>query len=189
MLTNALILYNFVCAAQPQTAQPVLLRSYNTSSGGEENYACSIWEAARATSGSPLFFAPREFKISGVTFVDGSMRLNNPISAVLNEADTLFPDTEPTSIISLGTGWADIDSNYEAQAFENGNRGTDFSENGIYFRLDVERGLETISLGEWTKFDDIDASTDAYLARADKRLEIKKCAESLNRRGGSRYLV
>lgn len=197
----------FVCATRAQTVHPVLLRSYTTWSEGEENYACHIWEAARATAAAPLFFEPIKLKISGATFVDGAMRLNNPISAVLNEADALFPDATFKSIISIGTGWTDvtglaveqvkahnviktcidisINANNEAQAFAKGRRGRDFLENKTYFRFDVERGLDTIALEEWKKLDDIDALTEAYLARPDKGRDLRDCAQSLSCKASS----
>jgi predicted acylesterase/phospholipase RssA len=207
MITNALILYRFVCATRAQTVQPVLLRSYTTWSEGEENYTCHIWEAARATAAAPLFFEPIKLKVSGATFVDGAMRLNNPISAVLNEADALFPDATFKSIISIGTGWTDvaglvveqvkahnviktcidisINANNEAQAFAKGKRGRDFLENKTYFRFDVERGLDTIALEEWKKLDAIDALTEAYLARPDKGRDLRDCAQSLSYKASS----
>jgi predicted acylesterase/phospholipase RssA len=207
MLTNALVSYRFVCATRSQTVQPVLLRSYKTWSEVEENYTCHIWEAARATSAAPLFFEPIKFKISGATFVDGAMRLNNPISAILNEADSLFPDATFRSIISIGTGWTDvaglaveklkvhnviktcidlsINANNEAQAFAKGKRGRDFLENKTYFRFDVDRGLDTIALEEWKKLDDIDALTEAYLARPEKGRDVKDCARSLSNTASS----
>lgn len=181
MLTKVLVLYRFVCATRAQTIQPVLLRSYTTWSEGEENYTCHIWEAARATAAAPLFFAPIKLKISGATFVDGAMRLNNPISAVAGLA------TEQTKAHSVIKTCIDISSNAnnEAQAFAKGKRGREFLENKIYFRFDVERGLDTIALEEWKKLDDIDALTEAYLARPDKGRDLRDCARSLSYKASS----
>lgn len=127
------------------------------------------------------------------------MRLNNPISEVLNEADQLYPGAQYKSVISIGTGWIDvkglnvsrlkghdvvktcidlsINANNEAQKFVKGRRGRELHDNGIYFRFDVERGLDKIALDSWQDLDDIDAQTEVYLAR--KGNDIRACAQSL----------
>lgn len=196
------VLYRFVCTTRVPTVHPVLFRSYTTWSEEEQDYDCHIWEAARATTAAPLFFEPIKLKKGGATFVDGAMRLNNPISAVLDEADALFPDATFKSVISIGTGWIDvaglpveklkihdviktcidisINANNEAQAFMKSKRGRKLLENKTFFRFDVERGLDTISLEEWKKLDDIDALTEKYLAQPTKGLDLRHCAQSLS---------
>jgi len=189
----------FVCAARAQTVHAVLLRSYQTWVPSEENYDCLIWEAARATSAAPLFFEPTTFRSTRATFVDGGLRLNNPITEVLNEANHLYPNATYKSIISIGTGWIDVrglavsqirchdvirtciglslNANNEAQKFVRERQGRDLAEKGIYHRFDVDRGLDTIKLDHWQHLDDIDAYTEGYLSR--KGSELQSCAQSL----------
>jgi hypothetical protein len=143
-------------------------------------------------------------KSSGATFGDGALGLNNPISEVLNEADRLFPEARIKCILSIGTGWTDIqgldtsqlklwnvlktcvdlsiNANQAAQAFAKGKRGRDMLNNKSYFRFDVDRNLDTISLEEWDKLDEIDGLTEAYLGRPEKENDLRDCASSLCRR-------
>ncbi|RFU32279.1 hypothetical protein B7463_g4070, partial [Scytalidium lignicola] len=190
----------FVCATRAQTVHPVLLRSYITWQATEENYDCFIWEVAKATSAAPLFFEPTKLRASRAVFVDGALHLNNPISEVINEAKSLWPGTDFKSIVSIGTGWIDpkglelsqlkihnvvktcvdlaINSHKEAQKFARDNRGKELSQAGVYFRFDVDRGIDTVALDQWQKLDDVDAFTEAYLTRSGSELE--RCAYSLS---------
>ncbi|KAG0647789.1 Patatin phospholipase domain-containing 8 [Hyphodiscus hymeniophilus] len=196
----------FVSATRAQSVHAVLLRSYTTWVASEENYDCFIWEAARATSAAPLFFESTKLEASSATFVDGGLHLNNPITEVINEAESLWPGAPHKSIVSIGTGWIDVkgldvsqlkchnvvktcidlalNSNKEAQKFIRGNKGKDLAEAGIYHRFDVDRGIETVSLDQWQKMDEVDAFTQAYLARNGTLLE--KCARSLCNRESAR---
>lgn len=191
-------IHSFVAATRAQTVHPVLLRSYKTWQASEENYKCYVWEAARATSAAPLFFEPTRLA-TNETFVDGALHLNNPITEVIREAESLWPSTTLKSIVSIGTGWIDpkgldisqlrghnvvktcidlaLNSNNEAQKFIRGNEGKALADAGIYYRFDVDRGIDTVSLDQWQKLDDIDAFTQAYLARNGS--EIERCARSL----------
>lgn len=194
---------SFVAATRAQTVQPVLLRSYTTWLASDENYeSCCIWEAARATSAAPLFFEPTRLSggaTGGATFVDGALHLNNPITEVVREAESLWPGTKLKSIVSIGTGWIDpkgldisqlrchniiktcidlaLNSHNEAQKFVRSNTGKELADAGIYYRFDVDRGIDTVELDQWQKLDDVDAFTQAYLARNGSELE--RCARSL----------
>ncbi|TVY84254.1 Calcium-independent phospholipase A2-gamma [Lachnellula suecica] len=193
----------FVCSTRniKPAIHNVLIRSYTTWIPTEENYDCHIWEAARATSAAPLFFEPLKLKSCGATFGDGALGLNNPISEVINEADRLFPNADFKCILSIGTGLTDVkgldtsqlsggdvirtcvdlsmNANRQAQAFARGKRGRDMLNNKTYFRFDVDRNIENISLEEWKKMDEIRGLTDAYLGRPEKENELRDCATSL----------
>src|SRR5437667_6438485 len=82
----------FHYATRVQNASATLLRSYETTDPGESDYVCEVWEAARATSAAPLFFAPFRIERLGLTLVDGALRLNNPINEVISEAHRIYPD-------------------------------------------------------------------------------------------------
>jgi len=172
----------------------------------EENYDCFIWEAAKATSAAPLFFEPTKLRASNATFVDGALHLNNPISEVINEAKSLWPGADFQSIVSIGTGWIDpkplelsqlkvhdvvrtcvdlaINSHKEAQKFIRDDRGKELSQAGVYFRFDVDRGIDLVKLEQWQKLDDVDAYTNAYLTRSGS--ELDKCAHSLSKEEAAR---
>jgi patatin-like phospholipase/acyl hydrolase len=193
----------FVCTTRNirPSLHNVLLRSYTTWSPTEENYVCHIWEAARATSAAPIFFEPLKLRSSGATFGDGALGLNNPIFEVLHEADILWPKATIRSVLSIGTGLTDvkgldtsqlkmwnvlktcvdlsINANKQAENFAKTKIGREMFGNRTYFRFDVDRNIETISLEEWEKLDEIDGLTEAYLGQPDKEKDLLDCARSL----------
>jgi len=56
---------------------PVLLRSYINPLERSEVPSIKLWEAARATSAAPMYFAP--LNVGNYTFVDGGLQANNPL--------------------------------------------------------------------------------------------------------------
>ncbi|EUC42742.1 hypothetical protein COCMIDRAFT_28657 [Bipolaris oryzae ATCC 44560] len=77
------------------------LRSYPSTT--EEPFDFTIWEAARATSAAPTFFAPIKFP-NGMDFRDSGFGANNPIFELINEIRKEFPTKDISTIVSLGTG-------------------------------------------------------------------------------------
>ncbi|KAK5698262.1 hypothetical protein LTR97_007223 [Elasticomyces elasticus] len=65
-----------------------------------------IWEAARATSAAPSFFAPVE--IDEVRYVDGGLLANNPVNMLWEEARNAWSEypieDQVRCLVSLGTG-------------------------------------------------------------------------------------
>jgi hypothetical protein len=120
---------------------------------------------------------------------------------VLNEADRLYPNATIRSVLSIGTGLTDvkgldtgqlkmwdvlrtcvdlsINANRQAEDFAKSRIGREMFSNRTYFRFDVDRNIETISLEEWEKLDEIDGLTEAYLGRPDKEKDLLDCARSL----------
>ncbi|KAH9207553.1 acyl transferase/acyl hydrolase/lysophospholipase, partial [Leptodontidium sp. 2 PMI_412] len=178
---------SFVSTTRAGTVQAVLLRSYIISKTSEENYKCTIWEAARATSAAPLFFAPTQLSsdVSQARFVDGTLHRNSPIRKVINEAEHIWPTAAFKSIVSIGTGWIRVtglnNSNLrlhhvvqtcvdlalnchnEAEKFVGDRKGKELSEAGVYHRFDVDWGIDSVALDHWHKMDDNDAFTQEYL--------------------------
>jgi hypothetical protein len=125
--------------------------------------------------------------------------LNNPIFEVLHEADILWPKATIRSVLSIGTGLTDVKGldtsqlkmwnvlktcvdlsiNKQAEIFAKTKIGREMFGNRTYFRFDVDRNIETISLEEWEKLDEIDGLTEAYLGRPDKEMDLLDCARSL----------
>lgn len=150
---------------------------------------CMIWEAARATSAAPIFFKPIEIDVGyGVRtrYIDGGLGNNNPTDLVLQEAGNIFPNRKIACIISIGTGRPknprlsrpgilqrnlprfDIaiaigeivtDCENTAEAMERR-----FSHApDVYFRFNVEHGMDGIELKDWEKLDEVHDMTNAYL--------------------------
>lgn len=93
-------LSSFVCATTVN-GDIQRLRSYPSTT--EEPFNCTIWEAARATSAAPTFFAPIKFP-NGMKFRDGGLVANKPIFELINEVRKKYPTRDISAIVSLGTG-------------------------------------------------------------------------------------
>ncbi len=113
----------------------------------------------------------------------------------------MYPNATIKSVLSIGTGLTDVkgldpirqrawevlktcvdlsmNANMKAEEFAKSREGREMASNGTYFRFDVDRGMETISLEEWKKLDEIDGLTEAYLGRPDKDKDLLYCATSL----------
>jgi predicted acylesterase/phospholipase RssA len=148
----------------------------------------TIWQAARATSAAPTFF--KRLKIgpnhAQEEFLDGGMGSNNPTKLLMEEVVKTFGQQDPVAcIISIGTGKTNIIEVKTPGFFQKvlptelinalrsmttdcetveGEVSQRFSANpGIYFRFNVEHGLENVSLEEWKELGNIKAKTIAYL--------------------------
>jgi hypothetical protein len=60
-----------------------------------------------------------------------------------------------------------------------------FAETGIYFRLSVDRGMETVGLHEWKEFGKVEAHTKAYLETGRTTRLVDLCLQRLENRIGS----
>ena len=167
-------------------AGPTLFRTYDVAKNKE--YNCTIWEAARATSAAPTFF--KRIKIgpsgSGIEYIDAGLGYNNPTMQVIEEAARVFgEDSQIACIVSIGTGQSGSVSYASPDAFQKWlpiglvevleKISTDTSKTaeemekryrnlpGIYYRLNVDRGLQSVSLDEWKRLGDVRAHTKNYM--------------------------
>ena len=174
---------------------PRLFRTYQTPKYQSPN--CTIWEAVRATSALPTFF-PRVV-IDGEPYVDGGMGCNNPVQQVLQEAELMFPDRRVACIISIGTGQAHtigipkpgrklqvvnalrkIATDCEASAQIAARR---FERTpGVYFRFNVEQGLQEVRLEQWERLGEVRAHTGQYIRMADVDRKLDAAVASICRR-------
>ncbi|KAJ7831042.1 hypothetical protein B0H13DRAFT_1915667 [Mycena leptocephala] len=148
---------------------------------------CTIWQAGRATSAAPTFFKQIRIGPPGIeeAFVDGGMGQNNPIAALLLEAQVVFPDHQIACIISLGTGQPHtikiptpsllkrlfpldvieaikgIATDCEKQHQLSAHHFDPVPH--VYFRFNVERGMQDIQLNQWERLGDVAANTRQYL--------------------------
>ena len=177
-------------------AGPTLFRTYDVAKNKE--YNCTIWEAARATSAAPTFF--KRIKIgppnSAVEYVDAALGFNNPIKEVIAEAARVFVESSQVScMVSIGTGQRGIVGYDKPDAFQKWlptrlvdvlkKIATDCDKTAqemeqrfknfphIYYRLNVDRGLELISLDEWKRLGDVRHHTKSYmkLEALDRRVD------------------
>lgn len=183
---NSRGVYSFVCAMPAlHISQPRLFRSYEVSQNQTHN--CKIWEAARATSAAPTFF--KRISIGDdikEEFVDAGLGCNNPVAEVYWEAQLVFGKQRPIAcIVSLGTGHPKTIGLQKPDAFQkmlptdliNVLRGiaTDCEQasekferdhgtmENVYFRFNVQQGLQDVSLAEWEKLAEVKTHTTQYI--------------------------
>ena len=200
-------LNSFVCSATAvNLSSPTLFRSWKSTKLAS-HLRTTIVEAARATSAAPTFF--RSVEIVGdeglpETFIDGGMLANNPVKFVLGQAEEIFPNSNIDYVLSLGTGepsvikinvhdspfkrflptniilvkaLVEIATDCESTADEVERKFSDTP--GVYYRLNVNRGLEEVSLSEWTKLTSVVAHTRAYLGKEDVHKKVINLVQKL----------
>ncbi|KAJ7819663.1 hypothetical protein B0H13DRAFT_2292150 [Mycena leptocephala] len=192
----------FVCAMNAANMSlPVLFRTYNTTNNPAMD--CTIWQAGRATSAAPTFFKQIQIGPPGIeeAFVDGGMGQNNPIAALLLEAQVVFPDHQIACIISLGTGQPhtikiptpsllkrlfplDVIEAIKGIATDCEKEHQRFAHHfdpvpHVYFRFNVERGMQDIQLNQWERLGDVAANTRQYLLSHPTQNQLVDAVKSL----------
>lgn len=195
----------FVCAVSAlsvtETTGPNCFRTYDVL---ENSHNCEIWEAARATSAAPTYFSSIEIgpPASKTRYMDAGLGYNNPVKQVTAEAVTLFGSEAPvTCIVSIGTGLKKktsydkpgvvqkiaptklaevlqrIATNSEIIAEEMKRRCRNIP--GIYYRLNVDHGLDSVELDEWKRMREVTEHTKSYLKLEDVKQQVKNIVEAL----------
>ena len=180
---------SFVCARAALNMSAGIPRLFRTYQSPESNtHNCMIWEAARATSAAPTFF--QRISISGPghpeqSYVDGGLGLNNPTMQMLDEVSLIFPDRHVACIISIGCGKAEtisipkprffqrllptelikatvaIATDCEAIEQDVAKRFRDISD--LYYRFNVEQGMQSIGLAKFDMMENVVAHTEQYI--------------------------
>ena len=175
----------FVCARNSLNMSagiPVLFRTYRSSE--DPGIDCTIWQAARATSAMPGFF--KAMKIDNQAFIDGGIGHSNPTQWLLEEAKHVFPTSHVSCILSIGTGKGDTiklpKSSFTINAIY--KIATDCEEEhqrlmrhfrnspGVYFRFNVEQGLQKVSLSEWEKLANVEADANNYVQHEEVKRDF-----------------
>ena len=167
---------------------PTLFRTYDTTDSLKD---CTIWEVARATSVATTFFNSIKCGRDEVKFVDAGFGYNNPWEILLREAQPIFAGAEFGCISSIGTGIGSVVSvgatrksildALKAMATSShkvAQRLAElYSDGDVYYRFDVPRGLEDVTLSDWKEMSNIYAHTRNYLAESQSPLA--KCSAVL----------
>jgi len=163
---------------------PTLFRSWSN----VDQDRSTIVQAAWATTRASLFFNVVEH--------------NNPVKYVVEEAKSLFPGRPISCVLSLGTGTAEVISLGQPDAFQNMlpqnligllKMADECEEQSsamemqlrqkdnpdIYFRLNVDEGLQNVSLAEWDALDDVSAHTLRYLEKPDVEQKVDRLVQIL----------
>ena len=179
----------FVCVTSEILGKPFRFRSY--SSRWDILDDCPIWQACRATSAAPTFFPPMEIGNPPAAYVDGGMGYNNPIRALIEETSHIWPsDRKIGCIVSVGTGVLtsrDVgrtikpvfdkltematDTEKVAREFKEEMKSRYGIEQKIYFRFNVQHGLEQVGLEEWREMGRTRVATQDYLKSCWSKVE------------------
>ncbi|KAH7337635.1 hypothetical protein B0J17DRAFT_663689 [Rhizoctonia solani] len=183
---------------------PTIFRSYQAHSNPAPD--CALWEAICASMAHPDLFKSVDIGKHPLTqsFVDGGIGCNNPLAHVLAETRTIYPNRHIASIVSLGAGhtsttqipepirlhWAlptnailamkNIATDSERVAQEMALRFQKTSN--VYFRFNVDQGLQEVKLGEWERLSEVMAHTLVYTSRVEVNQRLEHTAEAIKRR-------
>ncbi|KAL5631736.1 hypothetical protein ACGC1H_007292 [Rhizoctonia solani] len=183
---------------------PVMFRSYTvTSNPGPD---CTIREALYATMAHPDLFKPIDIVDSSVSqsFVGGELGCSNPLAHVLSEVKRIYPDREVACIISIGAGHArtiqvpapsrwyrtqDVivmkdmarDSERVAEEIMGRFEGTD----AVYFRFNVDQGMQNMKDGSWEKMGEAMQHAKAYLQKRETNHKLEEVARASTERRGT----
>lgn len=162
-------------------ALPTLFKTYDTSTSLD---GCTIWQVARATSAATTFFKPIRVGRDEIEFIDAGFGYNNPCEVLIAEAQAQFPNRK-MQVLSIGTGLGDVVSISDTRksilkalkSMATTSRKVDsrlveqYSDEGVYFRFNVDRGLDDVTLSDWEKSSKISAHTRNYLNENKKAIK------------------
>jgi len=197
----------FVCAIPRRNmALPSLFRTYQVRQNQSIN--CYIWEAARATCATPHLFKHITILDGPIEqdFIGGDIQYNNPIAEVAKEAAREYKDIKISCILSLGTGQAKtigiprastspgnlsqaLFSVLEQIAQDCEAASEAFSQKccnipDLFFRLNVDQGLQNISLVDLTMYEEVSQHTKQYLQKVAVDQKVNAAVKALLERSG-----
>jgi patatin-like phospholipase/acyl hydrolase len=163
-------------------ARPTLFKTYDISTTFED---CSIWQVARATSAATTFFKSIQLGRDKIEFIDAGFGYNNPAEILIEEAEKQYPEYDQLCILSIGTGLGRVvtiqdsrrsilralktmasESTRVATRLDNKYKG-----GSQYYRFNVERGLDDVTLSDYQKASTIAAHTRNYLEDNQRAIE------------------
>ncbi|KAH8834303.1 hypothetical protein DL96DRAFT_1491485 [Flagelloscypha sp. PMI_526] len=178
--------------ASKNLAWPILIRTYRSRKHRFED--CSIRAAILAATAVPPLFEP--CNINGQSYIAASQSGHcNPVETALSEAQAIFADGTVSCIISLGSGHpghislpsADFTS-LAATAFKLSNDAEQKSQEvqsrlnvgeKIYFRFNVEQGMQEYQQADEQGYDSASAHTRAYCRTPDVDTALDAAVRSL----------
>ncbi|KAM0482196.1 hypothetical protein ACHAP7_004423 [Fusarium lateritium] len=169
-------------------ALPTLFKTYDTSTSLD---GCTVWQVARATSAATTFFKPIRVGRDDIEFIDAGFGYNNPCEVLIAEAQVQFSNRKKMQVLSIGTGLGDVVSIHDTRksilkalkSMATTSRKVDsrlieqYGDEGVYYRFNVDRGLDDVTLSDWKKSSKISAHTRNYLEE-NKRV-IKRFIQCL----------
>ncbi|CAE6432488.1 unnamed protein product [Rhizoctonia solani] len=187
-----------------RVGMPTIFRSYHVAANAGPE--CTIRDTLCATMAHPDLF--KSFDIGdpplNQSFVDAELGCNNPLAHVLTEAKTLYPDRYIASVTSIGTGHTRtiqipdtsflrhllpipaivamkaIAADSERVAEEMARRFK--STEDVYFRLNVDQGIQNIGADGWEQLAEVLGHTHAYMKLVEVSQRIDKLTQALDSR-------
>ncbi|KAG5351242.1 hypothetical protein C0989_007302 [Termitomyces sp. Mn162] len=183
-----------------QEKNPFCRRSYEVRAN--QGYNCTVVEAARATTASPGFFKAVSIGSGGMDeeFIGAHLGHNNPTRFVLEEAELVFGASQPVAcIVSIGAGhpgcvsWVstnsftsefmkvlfDISTSCEASVETLVKQYKNVP--GIFYRLNVDQGLQKMALDDWNRLGEIKSHSVSYLHKAEITQKVDSIVECLHK--------
>ena len=168
----------------------MLFKTYDRSTGFGD---CTIWEVACATSAATTFFKSIKCGRDGIEFIDAGFGCNNPCEILIEEAHRQFPGAQQMRVLSIGAGLGDVVTIKDkrlpilsalkkmATSSKNVAERLDakYGDDGPYFRFNVSKGLEDITLSDWEKDSKISGHTFIYIHESQQQRAIKRCVDCL----------
>jgi len=172
-------------------ARPTLFKTYDDSAAFAD---CTIWQVARATTAATTFFKSIKCGRDDIEFIDAGFGYNNPCEVLIQEIRSLFPEAPEVLVLSIGTGLGDVveikDSRVAilsalkkmaSESSKVAHRVKDAHVGNCrhnYFRFNVDRGLQDVTLADWEKSSKILGHTLNYIN--DQKSELARCAKAFS---------
>ncbi|KNZ71999.1 Nephrocystin-3, partial [Termitomyces sp. J132] len=191
---------SFVTALPSANMTPRHFRSYEVRAN--QGYNCTVVEAARATTASPGFFKAVSIGSGWMDeeFIGAHLGHNNPTRFVLEEAELVFGASQPVAcIVSIGAGhpgcvsWVSTNSftsEFMKVLFDISTSCETSVETlvkqyknvpGIFYRLNVDQGLQKMALDDWNKLGEIKSHSVSYLHKAEITQKVDSIVECLHK--------
>jgi hypothetical protein len=145
-------------------------------------------------------------------FVDAGLGCNNPAEQLLQEAMREYEGRDVCCILSIGTGMPKVTALKQSRGLLGRMFPLDVVEAlkdmattselvademkrrygnrpGLYYRLNVDRGLEDISLEEWKQLANVKTHTLAYLHKPDVSSVLDEIVNALVGKSSQRYPI
>lgn len=205
-ITHHSLYSSFICAVSTANLHhPQLFRTYHSRVSYMD---CTIIEAISASMAFPSVFSPVSIGPPGLeqSFVGGGYTCNNPTRELMKEAISIYGEQQRVAcLFNLGAGRSRVlalnddvegsdnitlleeiasDGDIMAEGLSN-----QLSEIGIYLRLSVDRGLDTVGWDHWMEFGNIEVHTRAYLQGTEVNRIIENCVGILENPAGSATLL
>jgi hypothetical protein len=179
-------------------------QAFRTYSARGSSLNPTIVEAVCATMAVPSLFLPIKIgpRMRQQSFIGGALGANNPTRELLKEASSIFgPNRRMAQVLSIGSGLPRVVSTESSTNNEGVYRllneiaadcemvaeelSTRLYTIDSYLRINVDRGMELITMTDWTELGSIESHTAAYIATATVRGAMDTSVRHLQERIGT----